>query len=66
VDADPLPEGRTSIAGEMFHHISTGEPLHITLQPEFNLDAMAIMDAGARSARSGLLEPVNNSHWCIG
>ena len=65
VEAEPLPAGRTSIAGEMFHHLSTGEPLHITLQPEFNLDAMAILDAGARSASSGKLEPVNNQHWCL-
>ena len=32
----------------------------------FNLDAMAILDAGLRSADTGKLEPVNNANWCIG
>jgi len=66
IEADPLPEGRSNIAEEVIHHLSTGEPLHPTLEPELNLDAMAILDAAIRSIRSGKVEPVNNSHWCIG
>jgi len=32
----------------------------------FNLDAMAILDAGLRSADSGKLEPVNTRYWAVG
>ena len=66
VPLDPLPEGRDTLAREVFHHLETGEPLHETLQTDFNLDAMAILDAGIRSASSGRLEPVNDAHWTIG
>ena len=66
VESEPLPEGRRSVAEEFVHHLSTGEPVHPTLQPKFNLDAMAILDAGARSAQSGKLELVNNPHWGLG
>ncbi len=59
----PLPAGREDIAHEFIHHLDTGEPLHETLQMEFNLKAMAILDAGIRSAASGTLEVVNNSVW---
>jgi len=65
-DAPPLPEGRTTIAEEFVHHLDTGEPVHPTLEMVFNLDAMAILDAGLRSADSGRLEPVNDATWCIG
>jgi predicted dehydrogenase len=65
-DAQPLPEGRTTIAEEFVHHLETGEPVHPTLEMVFNLDAMAILDAGLRSADSGRLEPVNSGTWCIG
>ncbi len=66
VEAEPLPAGRQNIAQEITHHLATGEPLHPTLEPEFNLDAMAILDAGVRSVQSGKLELVNNACWCIG
>jgi len=66
VAGDPLPEGRTTLAEEFIHHIETGEPLHTTLDPVFNLEAMAILDAGIRSAASGKMEMVNNATWCIG
>jgi len=66
VEGDPLPEGRATLAEEFIHHIETDEPLHITLDPMFNLEAMAILDAGIRSAASGKLEMVNNPTWCIG
>jgi predicted dehydrogenase len=66
VDLDPLPDGRETLGKEVMHHLETGEPLHETLQLDFNLDAMAILDAGIRSARSGQLELVNGEQWTIG
>jgi predicted dehydrogenase len=66
VVGEPLPEGRRSEAEEFIHHLETGEPLHPTLQLEHNLEAMAILDAGIRSARSGKTELVNNATWNVG
>jgi predicted dehydrogenase len=66
VVGEPLPEGRGSEAEEFIHHLETGEPLHPTLQLEHNLEAMAILDAGIRSARSGKTELVNNATWNVG
>jgi len=63
---EPLPVGRATEAEEFIHHLETGEPLHPTLQLELNLDAMAILDAGIRSAASGRMELVNDVHWAIG
>ena len=65
-DGEPLPEGREGVAGEFIHHLETGEPLHPTLEMMFNLEAMAILDAGVRSASSGRLELVDNAVWQIG
>ena len=61
-----MPEGRTQIAQEYIHHLDTGEPLHPTLEMMFNLEAMAVLDAGVRSADSGKMEAVDSSTWCIG
>lgn len=66
VEGDPLPVGRETLAEEFFHHLETGEPLHPTLDPLLNLEMMAILDAGIRSAASGKMELVNDMHWCIG
>jgi len=66
VRGDPLPEGRATLAEEFIHHLETGQPLHPTLGVDFNLEAMAILDAGIRSARSGQVELVNNAVWGIG
>ncbi|HUJ76418.1 MAG TPA: Gfo/Idh/MocA family oxidoreductase, partial [bacterium] len=66
VAGDPLPAGRTTPAEEFIHHLETGEALHPTLQPEHNVEVMAILDAGIRSAASGKVELVNDSSWCIG
>lgn len=63
---EPLPQGRDTLAREFLHHVETGEPLHETLGPDFNLDAMAILDAGIRSARSGRLETVDSLYWVTG
>jgi predicted dehydrogenase len=65
-EAEPLPAGRTTIAEEYIHHLDTGEPLHPTLELDFNLEVMAILDAGARSAESGQLEMVDSAVWCVG
>jgi predicted dehydrogenase len=65
-EPEPLPAGRTTIAEAYIHHLDTGEPLHPTLETGFNLEVMAILDAGVRSATSGQLETVDNVTWCIG
>jgi predicted dehydrogenase len=66
VEGDPLPKGRATLAEEFIHHLETGDPLHPTLEMMQNLDAMAILDAGIRSAASGKIELVNDAYWCIG
>jgi predicted dehydrogenase len=66
VAAPPLPAGRATVAEEFIRHLETGEPLHPTVDPRFNLDAVAILDAGLRSARSGTLETVDGAAWCAG
>jgi predicted dehydrogenase len=53
-----LPEDRANIALELDYHIRTGEPLHPTLDLPVNLDALAALDAGIRSAQSGKMESV--------
>jgi predicted dehydrogenase len=60
-----LPEGRTTIAEEYIHYLETGEPLHPTLEMGFNVEVMAILDAGVRSSASGQLETVDSTTWCI-
>ena len=61
-----LPKGRQNVAEELIHHLETGEPLHPTLDMRFNAEAMAILDAGLRSASSGRLEVVSGPAWEIG
>jgi predicted dehydrogenase len=58
VEGEPLPKDRTTLAQEFIHHLETGEPLHPTLDMMQNLEVMAILDAGIRSAASGKLELV--------
>lgn len=58
-----LPEGRDNMAKEFIHHLETGEPLHPTLDVPVNLDAMAILDAGIRSATSAQFELAKNENW---
>ncbi len=65
-EPDPLPDGRATIAEEYVHHLDTGEPAHPTLETAFNLEAMAILDAGIRSADTGREQLVDNEVWCIG
>jgi len=66
IAADPLPAGRDTLSRATIHHLMTGEPLHETLQLDFNLDAQAIVDAGIRSVESGRLELVDNATWRLG
>ena len=66
IEPDPLPEGRETLGKEVIHHLETGEPLFEILQLDFNLDAMAILDAGRRSAESGKLELVQSARWQTG
>ena len=65
IEGEALPMGRATLAEEFTHHLQTGEPLHPTLEMTFNLEVMAILDAGLRSAASGKLETVDNTAWCI-
>lgn len=66
IEGEALPAGRATLAEEFIHHIETGEPLYEMLDPEINLGAMAILDAGIRSAASGKVELVNDASWSIG
>lgn len=63
---DSLPEGRQTVAQEVIQHLETGTPVHETLEAGFNLEVMAILEAGLRAARSGRLELVDDPHWCAG
>ena len=65
-EGDSLPADRSNIAEEMIHHLDTGEALHPTLDLDFNLEVMAILDAGLRSAASGEMERVDNGVWRLG
>ena len=65
VPGDKFPKGRTTLAEEFIHHIETGEPIHETMDSEFNLEAMAILDEGIRSAESGQLEMANTMLWTV-
>jgi predicted dehydrogenase len=66
VRPEELPEGRTNVAEELVHHLETGEPLHRSLTADFNLEVMAILDAGLRSADSGSFETADHGGWMIG
>ena len=65
VEGGALPAGRDTLAKDIFNHLETGEPVHRTLQADFNLEAMAILDAGMRSIASGKVELVNDATWCV-
>jgi hypothetical protein len=66
IKPDPLPAGRENLGKETLYHLDTREPLFPMLDLPLNLAAMSILDAGARSARSCKMEPVNDGVWCIG
>ncbi len=56
----PLPKNHGNLAEEFINHLETGEPVHQTLTAGMNLEMMAIMDAGLRSAKSGNQEKVTD------
>ena len=64
--ARPLHKARRNVAYEYIRHLETGRPLHPTLEMMLNLNAMAILDAGLRSAVTGKLETVDTASWCVG
>jgi predicted dehydrogenase len=66
IEPGPIPAGRDQVPGELIHHMETGEALHPTLDREFNLEVMAMLDAGLRSSVSGRQEPVDSMAWRIG
>ena len=66
VDPAPLPPGRTNLGEETLHHLDTGEPLFPMLALPMNIDAMSILDAGARSAASHKMELTSDEYWTIG
>lgn len=57
-DPVEIPAGRATLARELLHHLETGQPLHPLLSAELNLDVMAALDAGLRSAATNRREPV--------
>jgi predicted dehydrogenase len=66
VPLKPLPRGRHDVAHEAVHHLETKEPLHPTLDMPVNLDAIAMVDAGLRSAGTGKAEAVDSACWRVG
>jgi predicted dehydrogenase len=58
-----LPEDDNTPAKHFINHLEKNIPLHSTLDPEINLDAMAILDAGIRSSKSGKMEFVKDITW---
>ena len=57
---EPLPEGRETIAGDFIYALKTGEPAHTTIDMDFNLEVLAILDAGVRSSFTHQVELVQN------
>lgn len=58
-----LPKDDNTPAKHFINHLEKNTPLHPTLDLEINLDAMAILDAGIRSSKSGKMEFVNDITW---
>jgi len=64
---EPAPEPHMlNISAAYVHHRQTGQPLPEFLKLDQNLQVLAILDAGLKSAESNKLEPVNSSVWEIG
>ena len=66
IENDPMPEYLKDAACAYVHHMDTGEPVHCTSGLAYNLEAIAILDSGIRSAESGKMELVNDPSWQIG
>ncbi|MBV9358083.1 MAG: Gfo/Idh/MocA family oxidoreductase, partial [Chloroflexi bacterium] len=52
-DGIALPADRANLASAFLRHVETGEPLQPLLDARFNLEVMAALDAGIRSAERG-------------
>jgi predicted dehydrogenase len=61
----PLPHMR-NVTTAVTHHLETGEPLPSFLDIDVNIEVLAILDAGVRSANSGKLEVIRYAAWEIG
>lgn len=57
---EPLPADRDTVAKDFIYSLQHGVPAHQTIQMDFNLDVMAILDAGVRSSLSHQVEIVQN------
>jgi predicted dehydrogenase len=57
-DGIQLPADRATLASAFLRHVETGEPLQPLLDGRFNLEVMAALDAGIRSAARGERQPV--------
>lgn len=55
-EVEPLAEGRRNFAEDLLHCLETGDALNDMVDVPLNLDVMALLDAGIRSAQSGKLE----------
>jgi predicted dehydrogenase len=63
LDSAPLPAHRADIALELAHVLKTGEAPHPTLDLPVNLGAMALLDAGFRSAQTGQRVLLPTENW---
>ena len=66
VEAAPLPANRATLGEEVLYCLDTGEPTFPMLGLPLNMDAMSVLDAGARSAASHKMELANDEYWTIG
>jgi predicted dehydrogenase len=64
VTPDPIPSGRENLGEETLRYLDGGAELFPMLDLPLNLSAMAVLDAGARSAAGGKIEIVNDGVWC--
>jgi predicted dehydrogenase len=63
--AEPVPQNLIDAPSAFVQAMDTGEPIHETLTLALNLETIAILDAGIRSAQSGKQELVNNQYWHV-
>jgi len=59
-DNEPLPADRATVAQDFIYALKNGVPAHQTIQMDFNLEVMAMLDAGVRSSLSHQTEIVQN------
>ncbi|MBR0144691.1 MAG: Gfo/Idh/MocA family oxidoreductase [Clostridia bacterium] len=54
--AAPWNATTDDLAKHLYRHLTSGEPLYELLAPDFNLDALAALDAGIRASFTGAFE----------